>query len=137
MWRVYRQHNGPVVKNRRRSKRARQTNRTAGTKWNKMTAHRFQTSGIKTPNIPSLLYGLSDKQVNPFSPGGFTAYAASTAQAFLALLLKNHSPCVFRAHCLHFYIRWSHHTAYTLLQMNRQRSARLSIHVIHSCFHVA
>ena len=42
---------------------------------------------------------------------------------------------MFRAHCFHFYMRWSHHSLHTLLKMNRQKCARFSVNIIHSRIH--
>ena len=44
------------------SKRARQTDRTAGTKCNQMTAHRFQTSG-RHPTSPASLVGFQTNRL--------------------------------------------------------------------------
>ena len=47
------------------------------------------------------LRSFSDKALNPFGPGCFTACAASAAWPFLAFAAQK----PFRAHYLHFYIR--------------------------------
>ena len=68
---------------------------------------------------------------NPFSPGSFIACAASVAWAFLALLFKNHSPCVKSSSSplLHkveppVYAHYKN--------VNRQHCAWVSIHTLHS-----